>query len=121
MLCRCDVQCCQYWPEATMITLRALKLRINPDSNLLVNQNCLSQATTSISHKVPSSKVSCKKISLCRREACVPLDPAPNLVHHLFSHMTSHGVGGGSGLLPTFDGHKEVAEAGIQDKLHVTQ
>ena len=26
----------------------------------------------------------------------MPLDPAPNLVHHRFSHMTSHGVGGGS-------------------------
>lgn len=44
------------------------------------------------------------------------LDPAPNLVHHLSSHMTSHLVGVGSGLLPAFYGHKEVAEAGIQDK-----
>ena len=34
--------------------------------------------------------------------------------------MTSHGVGGGSGLLSAFEGHKEVAEAGIHDKLHVT-
>src|SRR6266446_3604042 len=58
-------------------------------------------------------------LSLCRRESCVPLDPASNLVHHLFSHMTSHGVGGGSGLLSAFYGHKEVAEAGIHDKLHV--
>src|SRR6266576_2669509 len=52
-------------------------------------------------------------------ECCVPLDPAPNLVHHLFSHMTSHGVGCGSGLLPAFYGHKEVAEARIHSKLHV--
>src|SRR5437016_14393572 len=34
--------------------------------------------------------------------------------------MTSHGVGGGSGLLSAFYGHKEVTEAGIHDKLHVT-
>ena len=33
--------------------------------------------------------------------------------------MTSHGVGGGSGLLPAFYGHKEVAEAGIHFKLHI--
>src|SRR5579863_5541565 len=59
-------------------------------------------------------------LSLCRRESCVPLDPSPNLVHHLFSHMTSHVVGGGSGLLPALNGHKEVAETRIHDKLHVT-
>src|SRR6266567_7446209 len=34
--------------------------------------------------------------------------------------MTSYGVGGGSSLLPACYGHKEVAEAGIHDKLHVT-
>jgi hypothetical protein len=50
----------------------------------------------------------------------VPPDPTPNLVQHLFSHMISHGVGDGSGLLPAFDGHKEVAEAGIHDTLHLT-
>src|SRR3989442_15898129 len=33
--------------------------------------------------------------------------------------MTSHSVGGGSGLLSAFYGRKEVAEAGIHDKLHV--
>ena len=47
------------------------------------------------------------------------LDPVPNLIHDLFSDMTCYAVGGGSGLLPAFYGHKEVAEAGIQDKLHV--
>ncbi|MFL5664334.1 MAG: hypothetical protein ACJ8BW_23765, partial [Ktedonobacteraceae bacterium] len=57
--------------------------------------------------------------SISRSVPCVPLDPAPNLVHYRFSHMTSHGVVGGSSLLPAFDGHKEVAEAGIHDKLHV--
>src|SRR2546421_7916980 len=58
-------------------------------------------------------------LSLWRREYCVPLDPAPNLVHHLFSHMTSHSVGCGSGLFPAFYRHKEVAEARIHGKLHV--
>ena len=33
--------------------------------------------------------------------------------------MTGHGVGGGSGPLPAFYRHKEVAEAGIHDKLHI--
>src|SRR5947209_15666197 len=56
----------------------------------------------------------------CSTYVGVPLDPVPNLVHHLFSHMTSHGVGGGSSLLPACYGHKEVAEAGIHDTLHVT-
>src|ERR1700693_3035079 len=46
----------------------------------------------------------------------VPLDPAPNLVHHHVRHMTSHGIGGGSGLLAAFYGHKEVAQAGIHNK-----
>ena len=66
----------------------------------------------------PAFQSACN-LGLFRRESCVPLDPTPNLVHHLFSHMTSHGVGGGSGLLPAFYGHKEVAEAGIHGKLHV--
>jgi len=43
------------------------------------------------------------------------LDPDPNLVYHLVSHMTSHGIGDGSGLLTAFYGYKEVAEAGIHD------
>jgi len=47
------------------------------------------------------------------------LDPAPNLVHDLFRHVTGHAVGGGRGLLPAFYRHKDVAEAGIQEKLHV--
>jgi hypothetical protein len=57
--------------------------------------------------------------NLCRRESFDLLDPTSDLVHYLFSHMTGHGVGGGSGLLPAFYGHKEVAEAGIHGKLHV--
>src|SRR5271167_2949466 len=59
------------------------------------------------------------RFMLFKRGSFVPLDPAPNLVHNLFSHMTSHGVCGGSGLLPAFYGHKEVAEGGIHFKLHV--
>src|SRR5439155_10858223 len=34
--------------------------------------------------------------------------------------MTGYAVGGGCGLLAAFYGHKEVAKAGIHDKLHVT-
>ena len=49
----------------------------------------------------------------------VPLDPAPNLVHYLPSHMAGHGVGGRSSLLSTFDRHKEVAQARIQDEAYV--
>ncbi|HVB26014.1 MAG TPA: hypothetical protein VNG51_29005 [Ktedonobacteraceae bacterium] len=47
----------------------------------------------------------------------MPLNPTPNLIHHLFSHMTSHGVGSGSSLLPASYGHKEVAAG---DNMHQT-
>jgi len=49
----------------------------------------------------------------------VPLDPAPNLVHYLSSHMAGYGVGGWSSLLSAFDRHKEVTETGIQDEAYV--
>src|SRR5712691_2972310 len=38
-LCRCDAHGCRYWPEPTMMRLRALHQRSSSVPNLLVNQD----------------------------------------------------------------------------------